>query len=195
MKKTEAFLKVEAERDQRNRGRTKLESATGKVVAYCYIDISGRPAAVVYSGRRRKPDCRHWYKSSESRERHIRQLFSAAESEPEKVARQLVIGDVLAATWGYEQTNVDFYQVIELVGKRSVMLCKIASDYEPEGDMQGKRTPLPDSFIGDAIVKRVCRRTGVSVNLGDFQLATKVVPLEVIDGVPRFRAHRVSSYA
>ena len=31
-------------------------------------------------------------------------------------------GDILCSTWGYDQTNVDFYRVEEIRGKKKVML-------------------------------------------------------------------------
>lgn len=35
------------------------------------------------------------------------------------------VGDIFEASWGYEQTNVDFFQVVELVGKTSVRVREV----------------------------------------------------------------------
>lgn len=35
------------------------------------------------------------------------------------------IGDIFEASWGYEQTNVDFFQVVALVGKTSVRVREV----------------------------------------------------------------------
>ena len=48
-----------------------------------------------------------------------------AKSEQAKVTttttnHSLKVGDILVASWGYEQTNVDFYQVVALKGKTMV---------------------------------------------------------------------------
>lgn len=37
----------------------------------------------------------------------------------------LKVGDILRSTWGCEQSNVDFYEVIKLTGKQSVTLEKL----------------------------------------------------------------------
>ena len=37
----------------------------------------------------------------------------------------LKVGDVLVSSWGYEQTNLDFYQVIALNGKSMVTVRKV----------------------------------------------------------------------
>ena len=70
------------------------------------------------------------------------------ESIPTKQKQQnnkygVVVGDVFSASWGYDQTNVDFFQVIALVGAESVRVrevylpviserptCSMAADYE-----------------------------------------------------------------
>lgn len=72
------------------------------------------------------------------------------------------VGDIFYASWGYEQTNADFFQVVELVGKasvrvREVYLQRIAED--PVSPMSADRTykitrellpPAPHSvFIKD----------------------------------------------
>lgn len=59
------------------------------------------------------------------------------------------VGDILHHSWGYEQTNCDFYQVVH-VGARSVALMKIDSATVPgsnSGGMCDMRMPVKDSFI------------------------------------------------
>lgn len=52
------------------------------------------------------------------------------------------VGDIFSASWGYEQTNIDFFQVVELVGASSVRVREvrpeIASD-EATGPMSACR--------------------------------------------------------
>lgn len=37
----------------------------------------------------------------------------------------VVVGDIFSASWGYEQTNVDFFQVVALVGTSSVRVRQV----------------------------------------------------------------------
>ena len=62
------------------------------------------------------------------------------------------VGDVFICSWGYEQTNVDFYQVVSLVGESSVRVRQVAPEIleeSPTGPMSGEYTyklthePLP----------------------------------------------------
>ena len=38
------------------------------------------------------------------------------------------VGDIFKVSWGYEQTNIDYYQYISITGKRSVEIRKIVGD-------------------------------------------------------------------
>lgn len=42
-----------------------------------------------------------------------------------KIAATVKIGDVFLCSWGYEQTNVDFFQVIAKAGKNSVRIRQV----------------------------------------------------------------------
>lgn len=69
------------------------------------------------------------------------------------------VGDILYSSWGYEQTNVDFYQVIEVKGK-SVILHEIAGEMisQSAGD-QGRVKPLKDQFTDKATFLKQVRQT------------------------------------
>ena len=58
------------------------------------------------------------------------------------------VGDILHHSWGYDQTNCDFYQVVE-VKPASVVLKKIKAETVPgsEGLMSESLLPVKDAFI------------------------------------------------
>lgn len=45
--------------------------------------------------------------------------------EPKKNKYGVKVGDYFSASWGYDQTNVDFFQVIALVGESSVRVREV----------------------------------------------------------------------
>lgn len=53
------------------------------------------------------------------------EMALSAETETPSNDYGVRVGDIFSASWGYEQTNVDFFQVIELVGKRSVRVREV----------------------------------------------------------------------
>lgn len=74
--------------------------------------------------------------------RELRQRAKSQYQNPYKV------GDILHHSWGYDQTNCDFYQVVE-VKKASVVLRKIGTKTVSgsEGFMSESLMPVKDAFI------------------------------------------------
>ncbi len=80
-------------------------------------------------------------------------MITAEAKERKRLARARFqnpykIGDILHHSWGYDQTNCDFYQVVE-VKKASVILRKIGAKTVPgsEGFMSESLMPEKDAFI------------------------------------------------
>jgi len=79
-------------------------------------------------------------------------------------------GDIYVASWGWEQTNIDAYQVVAKKGA-TVTLREIAvSSVEgSESFMSDRVVPVKDAFIGDAFKKRI---TGKYINIDDVRSAS-----------------------
>lgn len=79
-------------------------------------------------------------------------------------------GDIYVASWGWEQTNVDAYQVVAKKGA-SVVLREIAleSIEGSEGFMSDRVRPVKDAFIGEEFKKRI---TGKYINIDDVRGAS-----------------------
>lgn len=62
----------------------------------------------------------------------------------------LTVGDVLQSSWGYEQTNVDFYQVTRATPK--TVLLRPISAHREQGEASGNYYVVPNigQFTGDA---------------------------------------------
>jgi hypothetical protein len=73
-------------------------------------------------------------------------------------AHTLKVGDILENSWGYEQTNIDFYQIVRLVGKQSIVIRPIASKHHAKESshwLTGYVVPDVDHFTGPEMTKRV----------------------------------------
>ena len=81
-------------------------------------------------------------------------------------------GDIYVASWGWEQTNVDAYQVVAKKGA-TVTLREIGLEtvQDSEGFMSDHVIPVPNWFIGDEFKKRI---TGRRINISDCQTAFPV---------------------
>jgi hypothetical protein len=147
----------------------RIASKAGDVVAWTWADDRGRFGAVAFMGKSQKPAIFGVYRTADSRRAGLAALFEsaasaakrrdAAKAEKEQSRAKpigLKMGDVLKSVWGYEQTNVDYYEVVGLVGSQSVSVRKIACQSEDsEAFMQGRSVPAPGDFVGEAKTYRV----------------------------------------
>jgi hypothetical protein len=72
---------------------------------------------------------------------------SALQKLRQEVKNPFEVGQILYKTWGYEQTNVNFYQVISVKGK-TVILRELEQQRTEKGYMYGTTMPIKDSFNG-----------------------------------------------
>ena len=92
-------------------------------------------------------------------------------------------GDIFVATWGYEQTNADFFQVIN-VGKKSVKVRHIKKKTieSPAGSMSGYASPIKNAFDSDVKTKRL--RYSSILNNWMFKAEDSMGDAEKWDGKP-----------
>lgn len=138
---------------------------------------SGKTYMMGFSGRRTKPDFNYsfrtpgqanifldaWHKKliTTAEFKETRKSETAMKKTQQQTA--LAVGDILVASWGYEQTNVDYYQVTRLVGRYFVEIRELCQLSEETTRLQGDCVPLKDKFKGEPKVKRVNETGSVKV--------------------------------
>ena len=70
-------------------------------------------------------------------------------SRERNVTEEVSVGDIFYNSWGYDQTNVDWYQVTRKTSK-TVFMKRIRKNYKEDGFMSGNCVPVKDSFVPDA---------------------------------------------
>ena len=70
--------------------------------------------------------------------------------------KALKVGDILVYTWGWEQTNVDFYEVVGVTAKSAVIReVKAIRTDGPPMSMTGTSVPSPGDYDGEPQRKSV----------------------------------------
>ena len=123
-----------------------------------------KPVAIVYSGKSARCE---WYTSFGSRDamtKAIERFFSAIITKRAELTRRrdlkksfhtsLKPGDIVYTSWGYDQTNIDFYQVVEVVGRATVVIRQLDQTRTETGFMCGHTEPIPGSFRSDSVPMR-----------------------------------------
>jgi hypothetical protein len=113
--------------------------------------------AFFFLGLSFKPTYHYSFKSNEDRDTFVNQKISTylERKQQTKTRRansnqpsELVVGDILYTSWGYEQTNVEFFQVVKTSGIRTVELMRINSRMvDSLSDYTDDLMPIKDSFI------------------------------------------------
>ena len=67
--------------------------------------------------------------------------YYAACRQPTPNAEGVRVGDIFYNVWGYDQTNVDFYQVVSLHGAHTAVIRPLHGRVVEEGNMCGKVVP------------------------------------------------------
>lgn len=117
--------------------------------AVCYISesVNGRTNVQFFIGRQSKPDKYLAFKSMESASEAIQAFFDRIvifneykeqQKQKQKAARQAakdnfqgVPGSVFVASWGYEQTNVNAYQMVHRVNAQTIEVVEIGFESIP----------------------------------------------------------------
>lgn len=100
------------------------EDITGSEV-YTY-DRNGKPCAMVFGGRRSKPDWQFRFFSNDHRDQKIAEWLDNQRSRASYTAKRrkerskphgFKPGQLFYISWGYDQTNIDYYMLTETRGK------------------------------------------------------------------------------
>lgn len=138
-----------------------------------YYESAGRLYAQAFRGTAAKPSWHYAFRTEQQREdyaqnwlRNEQQSIQRTADRQAKAAEARAnfinpykVGDILHSSWGYDQTNVEFFQVVE-VGARSITIREISASCVETGFMSGTVTAQPDKFIGEPIRRTI--QIGVS---------------------------------
>lgn len=94
------------------------------------------PKAIFFTGKQSKPTWHYQFTSTSDMVKKIKESIDRVTSwEDAKAKRKadrkaphtLKVGDILYTSWGYDQTNIDFYQVTKVIGSNTVEIREVAS--------------------------------------------------------------------
>ncbi len=83
------------------------------------------------------------------------------------------VGDIFVSSWGYEQTNVTFYRVLSVHGKKTVTVREIRANSEYTDSMVGFKTPVLNDFTGE------CFKRQIKILVMSWQSKSKILKLRI----------------
>lgn len=145
----------------------------GLITVYTYTNKEGEICAIAYKGKSNKALFCNRFHNERQRKNKIFSTVTQYNAEflrkkedqenKQSFINSIKVDDIFYSSWGYEQTNVCFYQVVEKKGSK-VIFKKIGQKYDYTSDMSGKTTPNLNDFIEDEKYTKIIRSTYLKIN-------------------------------
>lgn len=163
-----------------------------------------RTVAAAFGGKRTKPDWHFRFQNEARLMAKIEETLSGFMQWDERKAKRkaersrphnVQVGDVFRCSWGYDQTNIDFYEVTKVLGAM-VEVCEIGQMSEETLSMQGECVPAVGQYIGKPMRKKVnmCG-DDASIRIYSFASAYKMKPLAKIGDKAVYESSHWTAYA
>lgn len=121
--------------------------------------LNGKTILTIWQGRQQIPRINMYFADEKKRSDFLMTELSKAQNRAknleEKKARKknkpphpFKEGDILSSSWGYDQTNVDFFQVTK-TSPKCVWVREIGSEFVEGNWETGKVMPVRDDFKGE----------------------------------------------
>ena len=144
--------------------KEKIEVPGTTVVIYKISDTIAKG----FSGKRAKPDFYYNFKTPETMEAYLDKYVEyykdkeaykekkKAEKKAaiEKAATEVAPGEIYYTSWGYDQTNVEFYKVLSIKGQKATLI-KVAQKTVEEGGTWENVVPVADAEISKPFTRMV----------------------------------------
>jgi hypothetical protein len=146
------------------RGSEPNVDSQGTDAAIWTYETNGVLYAIAFAGKQSKPLWHHRFRNDQDRQRYIDTTLEKRKYVVEHKQKKLderknfqhdyKEGDILYSSWGYDQTNIDWYEVTKVVGKQ-IEIRPIAGKQVGGGGGRGtdEVMPVPGHFTGPAVRK------------------------------------------
>ena len=141
-------------------GAKMIDTNGANLEIHVYESRRGQVAAVAFYGKAQKPTWNFTFRSEESCARKILESIQSCNAHAVAVTERaaerakphdLKVGDILTGSWGYDQTNIDWVEVIEVPGPRTVIIREIGCEVERnDGYGSDLVTPAKGSYTSEA---------------------------------------------
>ena len=141
--------------------------------------------AQMFHGRAKKPSWRYRFRNTEHMQSYINKAVENAEAvlksraerkaqikaNAEELRAAVKVGSIFCYSWGYEQTNINFYQVIEIKGKSTLIIREIAKEsVKQTGWASDEVVPAVNQFVGAPETVRLNQFGGINRGHGSASL-------------------------
>lgn len=170
---------------------------------------AGKWFAMCFRGKAVKPAWHYSFRTEERMMANIAETLAAEMDAADRKAKRMADrkaanashdvkpGDVFRSSWGYDQTNVDYYQVVSVSGQMATVRA-IGCMSEQTGFMSGESVPAMDQFIGEPFRVKIQKwdiKSEPYFKVASYANAYRMKPLAMVGSKPVFGASHWTAYA
>lgn len=151
-------------------GARKIETPADLPVEVYALERDGYFQAIAWRGKSTTPAFFYRFPTSEKRDAYVskwvsdeaeshrvRSEFKAKRAAEKKAFRHdFKVGEVLHSSWGYEQTNVEFYEIVA-ISEKQVSFREVAQRRERTGHDSGRCYPIKGEYLNDKVYTRTVK--------------------------------------
>lgn len=166
----------------------KLEHALG----VCYVEEKTTARGLSYNvlgfiGTAQKSAFYESYRTAELRDKRVTEFFSNLESHAARMSERktereqphaLKVGDVIYNSWGYDQTNIDFYVIVKTTANYVWTQPIACESVTSEGCAPMSGHTQPELPIRQILTREVREYGDWEPGIGNRTVAIKTVPIE-----------------
>lgn len=149
----------------------RVQAKGSSAVAYVWENGRGQPCAMMYRGKQSKPAEHYRYASELHRAKRVEEFFASVaawegRAKEAKVPHKYQVGHILRTCWGYDQTNVEFFEVVRVPGPFSIVVRELA-DVDVGGGHGGdssRSAPKIGHYVGEEKLCRAYGKDGVRID-------------------------------
>jgi len=170
-----------------------LPIPSGQYLAQCFVGKAIKPAWFyrVSSEESLKKQVESQVASVIVREK-MKAEYKAKRSMPVVVN----VGDIFKSSWGFEQTNIDYFEVTKVVSPTMIEVTPIAAAKTETGYLCGQCTPVKGSYYGEPMRKKVTGCMGKPYfKVESYASASLLEPTGFESGQPVYPSAYWSAYA
>ena len=147
--------------------RSKAERLPSGMLKLEGQNVAGQPTVMLWKPKAIKPFANYRFKDQSELHKYVYEMDQRISNHQKLVAERkaarkgtqemidaVSVGSIFHHSWGYDQTNADFYQVIAKNGRKVTIQQIAKKDVETQGhSMAGTCVPVQDSFKSEPMEK------------------------------------------
>ena len=138
-------------------------------VVYKYLGAKDAPCAMSFYGKKSKSTDRYRFANAKAWEDKKAEDKAKRAADKKEAIAKAVVGDIYYCSWGYDQTNIDFYEIVAKKGV-NIEIRKISKILDRSERGADYVCAKKGSYVGEEVIKKRFNGSG-NITMNSFSSA------------------------